>query len=337
MTKGQMGSLQQRASAAMGVKNEAHAMQDVELRNETNVLLVPLIAGLQHKSVVNQLLALMSLSYAALSLVLIVLLSYPDRPCVDEDDRDCEATPRSVFHNLEFWGTFAFSVTEVIAIRYSPRNVSQASCPPPFCLRHRPSRPSKPHTQIYAYPNLLKIMISLNVAGALVASTLVAINLEFFEYPSHQIEYSHAILAAGVDVILLMSLMRGKVEGEEQRQSDRIIGILGITFSGLCVVAAIVQISLYNGMGMDEDNVPIGETPAHFVEFSFDFVSAMILYFFCMDNVFRCDQEQLRLLTTKDREIQIKVDLGELEEFSKRRDTLSNSIVEKLVEKSRNA
>ena len=150
MTKGQMGSLQQRASAAMGVKNEAHAMQDVELRNETNVLLVPLIAGLQHKSVVNQLLALMSLSYAALSLVLIVLLSYPDRPCVDEDDRDCEATPRSVFHNLEFWGTFAFSVTEVIAIRYSPRNVSQASCPPPFCLRHRPSRPSKPHTQIYA-------------------------------------------------------------------------------------------------------------------------------------------------------------------------------------------
>jgi hypothetical protein len=315
MTKGQMGSLQQRASAAMGVKNEAHAMQDVELRNETNVLLVPLIAGLQHKSVVNQLLALMSLSYAALSLVLIVLLSYPDRPCVDEDDRDCEATPRSVFHNLEFWGTFAFSVTEVIAIRYSPRNVSQ----------------------IYAYPNLLKIMISLNVAGALVASTLVAINLEFFEYPSHQIEYSHAILAAGVDVILLMSLMRGKVEGEEQRQSDRIIGILGITFSGLCVVAAIVQISLYNGMGMDENNVPIGETPAHFVEFSFDFVSAMILYFFCMDNVFRCDQEQLRLLTTKDREIQIKVDLGELEEFSKRRDTLSNSIVEKLVEKSRNA
>ncbi|EOD36702.1 hypothetical protein EMIHUDRAFT_200858 [Emiliania huxleyi CCMP1516] len=278
MTKGQMGSLQQRASAALGVKNEAHAMQDVELRNETNVLLVPLIAGLQHKSVVNQLLALMSLSYAALSLVLIVLLSYPDRPCVDEDDRDCEATPRSVFHNLEFWGTFAFSVTE--------------------------------------------IMISLNVAGALVASTLVAINLEFFEYPSHQIEYSHAILAAGVDVILLMSL----VEGEEQRQSDRIIGILGITFSGLCMVAAIVQISLYNGMGMDEDNVPIGETPGHFVEFSFDF-----------DNVFRCDQEQLRLLTTKDREIQIKVDLGELEEFSKRRDTLSNSIVEKLVEKSRNA
>merc|ERR1712021_81541 len=195
---------------------------------------------------------------------------------------DCEATPRSVFHNLEFWGTFAFSVTEVIAIRYSPRNVSQ----------------------IYAYPNLLKIMISLNVAGALVASTLVAINLEFFEYPSHQIEYSHAILAAGVDVILLMSLMRGKVEGEEQSKGDLIIGILGITFSGLCVVAAIVQISLY---------------------------------FFCMDNVFRCDQEQLRLLTTKDREIQIKVDLGELEEFSKRRDTLSNSIVEKLVEKSRNA
>ena len=137
MTKGQMGSLQQRASAAMGVKNEAHAMQDVELRNETNVLLVPLIAGLQHKSVVNQLLALMSLSYAALSLVLIVLLSYPDRPCVDEDDRDCEATPRSVFHNLEFWGTFAFSVTEVIAIRYSPRNVSQArglARPPSACV-----------------------------------------------------------------------------------------------------------------------------------------------------------------------------------------------------------
>jgi len=168
----------------------------------------------------------------------------------------------------------------VIAIRYSPRSTGQ----------------------IYAYPRILKIMISLNVAAALLAATLVALNLERFEFISHQIEYAHSLLAAIVDVILLMSLIR-KDHDKEETLKDKIVAGFMIGVSIATMIASVVQVIVYNSMGKDEDGVPIGETPSHFVEFTFDLVSALILYWFCMDNVFRCDLEQNRILLSEDRNI----------------------------------
>mmetsp|Transcript_35528 Transcript_35528/g.82962 ORF Transcript_35528/g.82962 Transcript_35528/m.82962 type:complete len:320 (-) Transcript_35528:41-1000(-) len=259
------------------------AVTDVELQRDTNVLLVPYLQSLAHKAFVNQILSLGAISFAAVSIVLIILLSYPDRPCVDEKDTDCEATPRVIFHNLEFWATFFFSVIEVIAIRYSPRNSAA----------------------IYKYSNLLKFMVALNVGVALCSATLVAINLERFEFAAHQMEYSHALLAAAVDVILIASLV--KDDGGVVKGGNKWVAYAGFGFSALCVCAAISQLVIYNSMGKDEDGVPIGETPAHFIEFSFDFMSAIILYWFCIDNAFRCDMEQLHIMLVKDREIRVSI------------------------------
>jgi len=216
----------------------------------------------------------------------MVLLSYPDRECGsgDVDEQDCEATPRVIFHNLEFWATFVFSVTEVIAVRYSPRN----------------------EEVLTQYPEVLKFTLGLNVGLALVSASLVAINLERFEVPSHQIEYAHSTLAAAIDVILILSLVRsddGMLAVKAKEGQRTWAQYAGISFSVLCVVASITQIALYNGLGIDEEGYPAGETPAHYLEFSFDFVSAVILYWFCIDNAFRCDVEQSRILVLEDRDM----------------------------------
>ena len=73
---------------------------EVRLQRDTNVLLVPYLAQLTHKAFVNQLLAILSICYAAIAIVLMVCLSYPDRVCTSPEDRDCQATSRNVFHNL---------------------------------------------------------------------------------------------------------------------------------------------------------------------------------------------------------------------------------------------
>jgi len=159
------------------------------------------------------------------------------------------------------------------------------------------------------YPEVLKITLGLNVGLALVSATLVAVNLERFEVYAHQIEYAHSTLAAMVDVILIISLVRADdgVVNAKLGVGKMYVQYAGFVFAGLCVVASATQIGLYNGMGYDEEGFPAGETPAHYVEFTFDFFSANILYWFCIDNAFRCDVEQSKVLISEDRDVRLTV------------------------------
>jgi hypothetical protein len=78
-----------------------------------------------------------------------------------------------------------------------------------------------------------------------------------------------------VDLVLLWSLC-----GIEGRTS---------TARTACVasVISLAQLAVYNCMGRTEDGDMVGEVPAHFLEFSFEIVSSLIAFWFCMDNKVR--------------------------------------------------
>lgn len=55
---------------------------------------------------------------------------------------------------------------------------------------------------------------------------------------------------------------------------------------------AVVQLGVYNLLGYDEETQGmVGEVPGHFLEFSFEIISSLIAFWFCMDNKFVADKE----------------------------------------------
>lgn len=106
-----------------------------------------------------------------------------------------------------------------------------------------------------------------------------------------------------VDVILLLSLWKSKSSRSSgsisnsysmnnNNTDDSSATCQGVTTTLIALLVALVQLGVYNLMGYDEERQDmIGEAPAHFLEFSFEIVSALIAFWFCMDNKFVADKE----------------------------------------------
>ena len=78
-----------------------------------------------------------------------------------------------------------------------------------------------------------------------------------------------------VDLVLLWSLC-----GIEGRTST-------VWMACIASLVSLVQLGVYNCMGRTEDGDMVGEVPAHFLEFSFEIISSLIAFWFCMDNKVR--------------------------------------------------
>ena len=171
---------------------------------------------------------------------------------------------------MQFWATFAFAVIEAIALVYSPKSVSN----------------------IYEKPLVLKTVLFFDIAASFVPAFLVAINLERFETVSHEMEYSNEITMTFVDMVLLTSLIRSAQKrgdfGAGKGVATNLLSTGGMV--AVSAVIAIAQISIYNGMGEDEDGGKKGEKAAHYCEFSFEIISALISFWFCMDNKLIADE-----------------------------------------------
>lgn len=63
-----------------------------------------------------------------------------------------------------------------------------------------------------------------------------------------------------VDLVLLWSLCRFEVG-------------TSLAMTGIASMVAIVQLAVYNLMGVTEDGDKIGEVPAHYLEFTFEIMS----------------------------------------------------------------
>ena len=260
--------------------NDVHVVDNRALippiNSSSNVLLLHRLTELTTQSSVNFTLAILSLMYIGVNAVCIPLnaLNHNDDDCGDEDSvhvaRCGSPVSDFVFHNIEFWATFAFAVIEAVALVYSPKATST----------------------IYEKPLVLKTVLFFDIAAAFVPAFLVLLNLERFEVPSHQMEYSNEITMTFVDLVLLTSLVRSS-RGTENKLGTDILSTGGMIV--VSAVIAIVQISIYNGMGETPDGDKIGERSAHYCEFAFEIISALITFWFCMDNKLVAD-ETIRMI-----------------------------------------
>lgn len=241
-----------------------------ELVRTTNVTVMVRATELIAMSRMNSVLAISAVLYIGVNLVCAILNSY-DNDCNPDKPTCSPATTPQFFHNLEFWATFGFNTVDVFALSYSPKNLSNQ----------------------YSNPTLLKITVLFNVGLSFLASMLVAINLTKFEILSHEIEYLNEFTVWLFDALIFMNLTRGRSHGAIRSASFSWMSTVALVLVGLLVIA---QLAIYNFSGWTDDGDSKGEQLAHYLEFVFGIASAVITFWFTMDNKMSADQRLRQLM-----------------------------------------
>ena len=280
-------------------KKKSMATSAEPLNFATNILLVYRLEEMRRSATLNNLLALLCLAYCGVNVTLIYVNyvnSHIDTTNDNDNDDDLPVSDLT-YHLLEFWATFGFAVLEVISLVSTPKSL----------------------LSIYANPLILKLIMFFNIVATLVPALLVSLNLERFEIISHEIEYVNELTVSQknekkfcelnntrstsidqcidqsflsllssffqmtfVDLVLLWSLCR---LGDVCDRSGQII------ITCIAGFVALVQLGVYNLLGQTPDGDMVGEVPAHYFEFSFEIISSLIAFWFCMDNKLVADEE----------------------------------------------
>ena len=107
---------------------------------------------------------------------------------------------------------------------------------------------------------------------------LVWCNLEYFEVMAHEIEYSNELTMSFVDLVLLWSLCHS-FQGPNSKSSVNSTGAKsGIFLAAGATSIAVLQMFIYNGMGHTLSGGRTGEHLAHYCEFTFEIMSALIAF-----------------------------------------------------------
>jgi len=240
------------------------------------------VHDLKVQSTVNMVLSLLAVAFVGVNVVCIVLNSY------DNDDPELGACTPSTFHRLEFWATFCFNVVDIFALTYCPKRLSS----------------------ITYNPALFKMIIFVNICGSFISASLVTINLEKFEIPSHELEYTNEVTNAFIDISLFISLLRRMQESSGKEKAKAMGASLPAM---LALVVALVQLYIYNGLGW-EGSESNGEQLAHYCEFVFGIISACITFWFTMDSKLVADAKMKSLLNCVGDDFAVSSEDGEGEE-----------------------
>jgi len=244
------------------------------LSTSTNVLVLVRANELAMMSLINTILAILSVLFAAVSVVGLIINCY-DNDCTPAPGNDCDpATTPQIFHNLEFWATFVFNVATLLALNYSPKVLSNQ----------------------YENPTRLKLIVLSSTGMSFLSCLLVTINLKKFAVSSHLLEYGNELLMTIFDGMLLLSLTQGRhPKGSDARgkKNDWYKSVLMVL---VATIVACVQLGIYTLSGWTEEGKSKGEKAAHYLEFVFNIVSAGITFWFTMDNRFCADKRLQQLM-----------------------------------------
>lgn len=240
------------------------------LNSTSNMLVLVRANELIAMSRVNTCLALLAVLYFATNLVCAILNSY-DNDC-DPKAKGCSpATTPLIFHNLEFWATFFFNMVDLLALSYSPRTLSSR----------------------YQHPVFLKLMVLANVGISFLSCLLVAINLDKFEILSHELEYTNELTLTIFDACIVLNLTQRRSREPSQAGSDALVAVASLV---LALFVAATQLGIYNLSGWTADGDSKGEKAAHYLEFAFGAVSAIVTFWFTMDNRLRAEKRLRQIM-----------------------------------------
>lgn len=226
-----------------------------QLNSSGNVLVLVRANELIEMARINTILAIVSVFFLAVSLVCMLLNFYDCDPLLP----GCfPATPPIVFHGIEFGAIFVFNTVDVFALSYSPRTLSNQ----------------------YQNPIFLKLIVLLNVCISLFCLMLILINLKKFEVLAHELEYCNELTITFFNAVILIALVRGRTHAESS-YSEKCFFVVILMVAG-CVAA--VQLAVYNLSGWTANGYSKGEKMAHYLEFTFNSISAGITFWFTMDN-----------------------------------------------------
>jgi len=156
---------------------------------------------LSTKSIMNFVLSLSCLMYVAVNVVCFIM------NCCSKEFRHRHSL---VFHLLEFWATFFFSIISLLVFTFTPKAISS----------------------FYRRPFYLKLILFMNVVFTLVPAVLLTVDKPTFEVMSHELEYVVGMLQALMDIAMLYAIAKSV--------SIRTLGPVFFLF------LAIVQIIIYN-------------------------------------------------------------------------------------------
>eukprot|EP00957_Ditylum_brightwellii_P188258 14331203-Ditylum_brightwellii.AAC.1 len=214
---------------------------------------------------------------------------HPDNPPVND----------VVYHLVEFWATFGFALVECIALANTPKSLYDIT-----------------NNSGDQNPLLLRMVMFLNIVATAVPALLVSFNIETFEILSHEIEYINELTMSFIDVVLLVSLWNSSKDKNNNNHNSKTTVLSATTTTGIAFLVAIVQLGVYNLMGYDtETHDMVGETLGHYLEFGFEIISSLILFWFCMDNVFIADKEIGLILYGRNHDEDCQICLDKSNEF----------------------
>jgi len=251
------------------------------LKESRNVILLFRLQILRTMAGVNFAISVLALIYLALNIVLIVCNAMLVGDCEEVQQQmtlvekshgrlhepsmhepQC-GSPISIyhFHITEFTATFLFSILQAIALLFTPKS----------------------SMNIYENPSILRIVLIFAIVISAIPTLMIWINIEVFEVASHEIEYSNEITMSFVDISLFTSVLRAsqKVKGEDGASSPA-NGLTNLVIAIIAFTIALIQLLIYNAMGVSDDGEHLGEKQAHYCEFAFEIISAFITFWFCV-------------------------------------------------------
>jgi len=135
------------------------------------------INRLANKSLINFILGILCLVYIVVNIVTLCMNTFTG----ELRQRHCH-----VFHLLEFWATFLFSIVSLSSFIFSRKRLNT----------------------IHSNATLLKLLLFSNIVFSGLPALFVTIDLDYFDWYAHECEYTVSILQALLDIIVFNLIVK---------------------------------------------------------------------------------------------------------------------------------
>lgn len=159
------------ASSTSTVSAQPRPYVDGLVNYSTNTLLVYRLQDMRSNSNTNLFLAVLCLVYLGVNVTLCCVnyVNWKFTSTHPHSEEENEPVDDTVYHLVEFWGTFCFAIVECVALAVTPK--SQYSI------------------NGNLDPLYLRMVMFVNIVATSVPAVMISFSLETFEILSHEIEY----------------------------------------------------------------------------------------------------------------------------------------------------